>query len=96
MTSRQRIILPPDEYVATLARKRMAAGALFRDAQGRVLLVVPTYKSTMDLPGGAVEAEGSPHAACRREVAEEPGLTGRRDGCWQWTGWRPGLSGQRA
>jgi ADP-ribose pyrophosphatase YjhB (NUDIX family) len=26
------------------------------------------------LPGGAVEAEESPHAACRREVAEELGL----------------------
>jgi 8-oxo-dGTP diphosphatase len=74
VTSRQRIVLPPDEYVATLARKRMAAGALFRDAQGRVLLVDPTYKPTMDLPGGAVEADESPHAACRREVAEELGL----------------------
>ena len=27
-----------------------------------------------DLPGGAVEADESPHAACRREVAEELGL----------------------
>jgi ADP-ribose pyrophosphatase YjhB (NUDIX family) len=52
----------------------MAAGALFRDARGRVLLVDPAYKPTMDLPGGAVEAEESPHAACRREVAEELGL----------------------
>lgn len=26
------------------------------------------------MPGGAVEAEESPHAACRREVAEELGL----------------------
>jgi hypothetical protein len=34
----------------------MAAGALFRDAQGRVLLVVPTYKPTMDLPGGGLGA----------------------------------------
>lgn len=28
----------------------------------------------MDIPGGVVEAEESPHAACRREVAEEVGL----------------------
>ena len=67
-------MLPPDEYVASLARKRMAASALFRDAAGRVLLVDPAYKDTWDLPGGAVEAEESPHAACRREVAEELGL----------------------
>ncbi len=52
----------------------MAAGALFRDEDGRVLLVDPTYKPTWDLPGGAVEKEESPHAACRREVAEELGL----------------------
>jgi 8-oxo-dGTP diphosphatase len=60
--------------VASLARKRMAAGALFRDERGGVLLVDPVYRDTWDLPGGAVEAEESPHAACRREVAEELGL----------------------
>lgn len=64
-------MLPPDQYVASLARKRMAAGALFRDEAGGVLLVNPVYKPVWDLPGGAVEAEESPHAACRREVAEE-------------------------
>jgi 8-oxo-dGTP diphosphatase len=67
-------VLPPDQYVASLASKRMAATAFFRDRQGRVLLVNPVYKQTWDLPGGAVEAEESPHAACRREVVEELGL----------------------
>jgi 8-oxo-dGTP diphosphatase len=52
----------------------MAAGALFRDQSGRILLVDPVYRDTWDLPGGVVEAEESPHAACRREVAEEIGL----------------------
>ena len=86
--------LPPDQYVASLARKRMAAGALFRDANGRVLLVNPVYKNTWDLPGGAVEAEESPHAACRREVAEElgldrpPGSAGRTASRIRW--WGPG------
>jgi hypothetical protein len=69
-----RSVLPPDQYVASLARKRMAATAFLRDGEGRVLLVNPVYKQTWDLPGGAVEAEESPHAACRREVAEELGL----------------------
>jgi 8-oxo-dGTP diphosphatase len=50
----------PDQYVASLARKRMAAGALFRDEAGEGLLVNPVYKPTWDLPGGAVEAEESP------------------------------------
>jgi hypothetical protein len=52
-----RSVLPPDQYVASLARKRMAATAFFRDEQGRVLLVNPVYKEPWDLPGGAVEAE---------------------------------------
>ncbi|HEY5352569.1 MAG TPA: NUDIX hydrolase [Streptosporangiaceae bacterium] len=57
-----------------MARKWMAAGALYRDRVGRVLLVDPVYRDTWDVPGGVVEAEESPHAACRREVAEEIGL----------------------
>ena len=66
--------------MASLARKRMVATAFFRDVEGRVLIVNPVYKPVWDLPGGAVEADESPNAACRREVAEELGLdrpTGR-------------------
>ena len=66
--------LPPNQYVASLARKRITATAFFRDEEGRVLLVNPVYKPAWDLPGGAAEADESPHAACRREVAEELGL----------------------
>jgi 8-oxo-dGTP pyrophosphatase MutT (NUDIX family) len=88
-------VLPPDQYVASLARKRMAATAFFRDDQGRVLLVNPVYKETWDLPGGAVEAEESPHAACRREVAEELGWTGRRGVCSRLTGFLRGRSVRR-
>jgi len=35
-----------------MATPRVAAGVLFRDAQGRVLLVKPTYKDGWDIPGG--------------------------------------------
>ena len=76
----ERLTLPPDQYVASLARKRIGATAFFRDEEGRVLIVNPVYKVVWDLPGGAVEADESPNAACRREVAEELGLdrpTGR-------------------
>lgn len=85
-------VVPPDVYVASLARKRMAAGALCRDRGGRVLLVDPVYRDTWDLPGGAVEAEESPQAACRREVAEELGLD-RQVGrvlAVDWVSSRPG------
>ncbi len=59
---------------ASFATPRVAAGALFFDEQGRVLLVHPTYKETWDLPGGYVERGESPAAACRRELREELGL----------------------
>lgn len=61
----------PSEAFAT---PRVAAGALFVDEQGRVLLVRPTYKDTWDIPGGYVERGESPAAACRRELKEELGL----------------------
>lgn len=52
----------------------MAAGALFRNEAGDVLLVNPTYKEPWEIPGGAVEANESPRQACIREVNEELGL----------------------
>lgn len=59
---------------ASFATPRVAAGALFFDDQGRVLLVHPTYKDTWDIPGGYVERGESPAAACRRELKEELGI----------------------
>jgi 8-oxo-dGTP diphosphatase len=56
------------------AQARMAAGVLFFDDAGRVLLVRPTYKDGWDIPGGYVEPGESPRAACIREVAEELGI----------------------
>lgn len=58
----------------TFATPRVAAGALFLDPAGRVLLVHPTYKDTWDIPGGYVERGESPATACRREVREELSL----------------------
>ena len=66
-----RTVTDPSESFAT---PRVAAGALFFDHQGRVLLVHPTYKDTWDVPGGYVERGESPAAACRRELKEELGI----------------------
>ena len=65
------------EWTASLPRKRMGAGVLFRRPgdDDRVLLVEPTYKPDWEIPGGVVEADESPRAAAAREVAEEVGLT---------------------
>lgn len=56
----------------------MAAGVLLFDADGRVLLVEPTYKPYWELPGGVVEADESPHTAACRELKEELGLVRSR------------------
>jgi len=47
---------------------------MFRDQEGRVLVLEPRYKPTWDMPGGGVEADESPREAARREVREEFGL----------------------
>lgn len=52
----------------------MGSGAIMLDEAGRVLLVNPTYKPGWEVPGGVVELNESPAAACRREITEELGI----------------------
>ncbi|MFB6844921.1 NUDIX domain-containing protein [Streptomyces sp. NPDC056373] len=59
---------------AKMAHPRMAAGVLFFDAAGRVLMVEPTYKDYWEIPGGYVETGESPLHAAVREVEEELGF----------------------
>lgn len=63
-------------YIAGLPRVLAGAGVIFRDAEGRLLLVEPNYRDTWILPGGTVESDQgeSPRQAARRETAEEIGL----------------------
>ena len=69
--------MPSDHkaFSETLPKKRTAAGALFTNKEGKVLLVVPTYKSEWEIPGGTVEENESPKQACEREVLEELGIS---------------------
>ncbi|WP_326652596.1 NUDIX hydrolase [Streptomyces sp. NBC_01750] len=64
-----------NEHEAKMAHPRMAAGALFFDPTGRVLMVEPSYKDYWDIPGGYVETGESPLQAAAREVREELGIT---------------------
>ena len=64
-----------DETTPPMARPRVAAGALFFDQQGRLLLVKPTYKQRWDIPGGYVEPGETPRDACAREIREELGIS---------------------
>ena len=52
----------------------MGAGALFLNEQGEILIVKPTYKDHWSIPGGVVDENESPRAACIREIKEELGL----------------------
>ncbi|MEX5300713.1 NUDIX domain-containing protein [Kocuria sabuli] len=62
------------KFVDSLPTRRLAAEALIRDPEGRVLLVEPNYKSDWTVPGGTVEAGEDPRTGCFREVVEEVGL----------------------
>jgi len=63
-------------YIAGLPRVIVGAAALFRDAEGRLLLVEPNYREGWALPGGTVESDDgeTPRQGARRETAEEIGL----------------------
>ncbi|MER5471838.1 NUDIX hydrolase [Streptomyces sp. NPDC002935] len=63
-------------YIAGLPRVLAGAAVLFRDDEGRVLLVEPNYREGWTLPGGTVESDDgeSPRQGARRETAEEIGL----------------------
>ncbi|MFF7718280.1 NUDIX domain-containing protein [Streptomyces luteogriseus] len=63
-------------YIASLPRVLAGAAALFRDGEGRVLLVEPNYREGWALPGGTVESDDgeTPRQGARRETAEEIGL----------------------
>ena len=63
-------------YIASLPRVLAGAAALFRDGEGRVLLVEPNYRAGWALPGGTVESDDgeTPRQGARRETAEEIGL----------------------
>ncbi|MEU6098120.1 NUDIX hydrolase [Streptomyces sp. NPDC047079] len=67
--------MAPNAHEAKMAHPRMAAGALFFDAAGRVLMVEPSYKDYWEIPGGYVETGESPLHAAIREVQEELGIT---------------------
>ncbi|MGW5875609.1 NUDIX domain-containing protein [Nocardiopsis terrae] len=71
--------LSDEEFFASLPATRGAAGALIRSERGEVLLVRRVYapEQPWGIPGGIMEAEESPLAACRREIGEELGVDAR-------------------
>lgn len=60
--------------VEPMAHARAAAGALFFDEDGRVLLVRPSYKPGWEIPGGYLHPGETPSEAAAREILEELGI----------------------
>jgi 8-oxo-dGTP diphosphatase len=55
-------------------QRRIAAGALFFDESGRLLVLKPNYREGWLTPGGLVEANETPRQGCSREIREELGV----------------------
>lgn len=69
----------PEGFTAVMntvtPRKRLIAHTLVTDGAGRVLLCETSFKPDWELPGGIVEPGESPRVACKRELAEELGVS---------------------
>ncbi|MFF4893709.1 NUDIX domain-containing protein [Micromonospora chersina] len=76
----------PDPY---LSGKLEAHGAVFFDAEGRLLVVKATYGvNPWGIPGGVAEPDEAPRATVRREVEEEIGIL-REPGALLVVAWQP-------
>lgn len=62
------------KYIESLPKKRMGAGIIIRNKEKKILMLKPSYKETLEIPGGVVEKNESPYQACKREVKEELGI----------------------
>ena len=52
----------------------VAAGVLFVDGEGRVLLVEPVHEARWSIPGGPVRPGETPRETCARELRDGLGL----------------------
>ncbi|MGZ3775187.1 MAG: NUDIX domain-containing protein [Pseudobdellovibrionaceae bacterium] len=69
----ERKLLPENEYLESLPKKRMGVGVLLF-LEDKILILKPNYKNHWLLPGGVVDLNESPRDAAVREIHEELGL----------------------
>lgn len=62
------------KWVKSLAQRPAAAGVLLFNKKGELLVVKPNYKPGWQVPGGVLDKNESPTAACVRETLEEISL----------------------
>ncbi len=63
--------IPREEYLLWLPKKRMAAGVIISDEEGRVLILKTSYKETWEIPWGVTEKWESLKICAKRETFEE-------------------------
>jgi 8-oxo-dGTP pyrophosphatase MutT (NUDIX family) len=66
--------LEPTAWFASLPKVALSANAVLRDDAGWIALVRNTYREGWSLPGGVVDDNEPPAAACVRELEEELGF----------------------
>ncbi len=69
----EKVLLPREDWLKTLPRKRMAAACLL-ELDGKFLIVKPNYRDWWLLPGGGMDELESPLGTMQRELKEELGL----------------------
>jgi 8-oxo-dGTP diphosphatase len=82
-------------WFASLPKVALSANAVLRDPEGRVAMVRNTYREGWSLPGGVVDDNEPPGAACVRELVEELGFLAAdpaRLVAVQWAPRHPGSS----
>lgn len=77
------------QWFASLPKVALSANAVLRDDQGRVAMVRNTYREGWSLPGGVVDDNEPPAAACVRELAEELGFAAAGPGRLVAIQWAP-------
>ena len=43
------------KYIKGLPKKRMGSGVIIRNIRNEILMLTPSYKSILEIPGGVVE-----------------------------------------
>ena len=64
-------MIPREEYLLWLPKKRMAAWVIIKNTQWQILVLKTSYKETWEIPWWVTEKWESPAECAKREVLEE-------------------------
>ena len=64
-------MIPREEYLLWLPKKRMWSGVIIRNSENQILVLKTSYKETWEIPWGVTEEWESPKECAKRETFEE-------------------------